>query len=52
MKSSKHLARYFEYDLYYIRNLAVSLDMYIIFHTMKVMFFQTPGSNKATCTEL
>ena len=28
-----------EYDLYYIKNLAISLDMYIIFHTMKVMFF-------------
>jgi len=28
-----------EYDLYYIKNLAVSLDLYIIFHTMKVMFF-------------
>lgn len=29
-----------EYDLYYIKNLTVSLDMYIIFHTMKVMFFR------------
>lgn len=28
-----------EYDLYYIKNMAFSLDMYIIFHTMKVMFF-------------
>ena len=28
-----------EYDLYYIKNLAVSLDMYIIFHTLKVMLF-------------
>jgi lipopolysaccharide/colanic/teichoic acid biosynthesis glycosyltransferase len=26
-----------EYDLYYIKNLAVSLDAYIIFHTLKVM---------------
>ena len=26
-----------EYDLYYIKNLAVSLDAYIIFHTMKIM---------------
>ncbi|MDP9053732.1 MAG: sugar transferase [Acidobacteriota bacterium] len=28
-----------EYDLYYIKNLALSLDTFIIFHTMKVMFF-------------
>ena len=27
----------FEYDLYYIKNLAVSLDLYIIFHTFKIM---------------
>ncbi len=27
----------FEFDLYYIKNLAVSLDLYIIFHTMKIM---------------
>lgn len=26
-----------EYDLYYIKNLAPTLDFYIIFHTMKVM---------------
>jgi len=26
-----------EYDLYYIKNLAVTLDAYIIFHTVKVM---------------
>lgn len=26
-----------EYDLYYIKNLAATLDAYIIFHTMKVM---------------
>ena len=29
--------RKLEYDLYYIKNLAVSLDAYIIFHTMKIM---------------
>jgi exopolysaccharide biosynthesis polyprenyl glycosylphosphotransferase len=28
-----------EYDLYYIKNLAISLDTYIIFHTLKVMLF-------------
>ncbi len=28
-----------EYDLYYIKNLTVSLDLYIIFHTLKVMLF-------------
>lgn len=28
-----------EYDLYYIKNLSVSLDFYIIFHTLKVMLF-------------
>jgi sugar transferase (PEP-CTERM system associated) len=28
-----------EYDLYYIKNLTVSLDMFIIFHTLKVMLF-------------
>ncbi len=26
-----------EYDLYYIKNLAFSMDMYIMFHTVKVM---------------
>jgi exopolysaccharide biosynthesis polyprenyl glycosylphosphotransferase len=26
-----------EYDLYYIKNLALSLDAYIIFHTLKIM---------------
>lgn len=29
----------FEYDLYYIKNLAVALDMFILFHTLKVMLF-------------
>jgi sugar transferase (PEP-CTERM system associated) len=28
-----------EYDLYYIKNLAISLDTFIIFHTFKVMVF-------------
>jgi len=28
-----------EYDLYYIKNLAVSLDFYIVVHTLKVMLF-------------
>ena len=28
-----------EYDLYYIKNLAVSLDLFIILHTLKVMLF-------------
>jgi sugar transferase (PEP-CTERM system associated) len=28
-----------EYDLYYIKNLAVSLDLFIVFHTLKVMLF-------------
>jgi exopolysaccharide biosynthesis polyprenyl glycosylphosphotransferase len=27
----------FEYDLYYIKNVSFSLDMYIIFHTVKAM---------------
>ena len=27
----------FEYDLYYIKNMAVSLDLYIMFHTAKIM---------------
>jgi lipopolysaccharide/colanic/teichoic acid biosynthesis glycosyltransferase len=26
-----------EYDLYYIKNVALALDFYIIFHTIKVM---------------
>ena len=30
-----------EYDLYYIKNLALSLDTFIIFHTMKVMLFSS-----------
>ena len=32
-----------EYDLYYIKNLSVSLDLYIMFHTAKVMLL-TRGS--------
>jgi sugar transferase (PEP-CTERM system associated) len=28
-----------EYDLYYIKNLALSLDTFIMFHTLKVMLF-------------
>lgn len=32
-----------EYDLYYIKNLSPSLDMYIIFHTIKVMLFSQSG---------
>ncbi len=28
-----------EFDLYYIKNLSISLDMFIIFHTLKVMLF-------------
>lgn len=28
-----------EFDLYYIKNLAISLDAFIIFHTLKVMLF-------------
>jgi lipopolysaccharide/colanic/teichoic acid biosynthesis glycosyltransferase len=26
-----------EYDLYYIKNMSLSLDTYIIFHTVKAM---------------
>jgi lipopolysaccharide/colanic/teichoic acid biosynthesis glycosyltransferase len=26
-----------EYDLYYIKNMSLSLDTYIIFHTVKTM---------------
>ena len=32
-----------EYDLYYIKNLSPSLDMFIMFHTAKVMLFSTHG---------
>jgi len=32
-----------EYDLYYIKNLSPSLDLYIIFHTVKVMLFSSHG---------
>ena len=28
-----------EYDLYYIKNMSLSLDSYIIFHTLKAMLF-------------
>jgi lipopolysaccharide/colanic/teichoic acid biosynthesis glycosyltransferase len=28
-----------EYDLYYIKNLALTLDSFIMFHTLKVMLF-------------
>ncbi|MGH9559289.1 MAG: sugar transferase [Bryobacteraceae bacterium] len=28
-----------EYDLYYIKHMALSLDLYIIFHTVKTMLF-------------
>jgi lipopolysaccharide/colanic/teichoic acid biosynthesis glycosyltransferase len=26
-----------EYDLYYIKNMTFSLDMYVVFHTLKTM---------------
>jgi sugar transferase (PEP-CTERM system associated) len=29
-----------EYDLYYIKHIALALDLYIIFHTLKVMILQ------------
>ncbi len=29
-----------EYDLYYLKNMSFSLDLYILFHTAKVMLFQ------------
>jgi sugar transferase (PEP-CTERM system associated) len=29
-----------EYDLYYIKHIALALDLYIIFHTLKVMVLQ------------
>jgi sugar transferase (PEP-CTERM system associated) len=32
-----------EYDLYYIKNLSLSLDMYIIFHTFKAMVIEQTG---------
>jgi sugar transferase (PEP-CTERM system associated) len=32
-----------EYDLYYIKNLSLSHDMYIIFHTMKAMLVTQSG---------
>ena len=32
-----------EYDLYYIKHLASSLDAYIIFHTIKTMLFRRGG---------
>ncbi len=28
-----------EYDLYYIKNLAVALDLFVVIHTLKVMLF-------------
>ena len=32
-----------EYDLYYIKNLSLSLDMYIIFNTLKAMLVTQSG---------
>ena len=32
-----------EYDLYYIKNLSPSLDLFIMFHTVKVMLFSDQG---------
>jgi lipopolysaccharide/colanic/teichoic acid biosynthesis glycosyltransferase len=29
-----------EYDLYYVKHQSFSLDLYILFHTAKVMLFQ------------
>ena len=35
-----------EFDLYYIKNLSLSLDMYIIFHTMKAMLVTQSGQSE------
>jgi exopolysaccharide biosynthesis polyprenyl glycosylphosphotransferase len=32
-----------EYDLYYIKNVSLSLDVFIMFHTVKVMLFSGMG---------
>jgi sugar transferase (PEP-CTERM system associated) len=32
--------RKLEYDLYYLKNMSLSLDLYIMFHTVKVMLLQ------------
>ena len=32
-----------EYDLYYIKNLSLSLDMYIVLHTLKAMLVEQGG---------
>jgi lipopolysaccharide/colanic/teichoic acid biosynthesis glycosyltransferase len=29
-----------EFDLYYLKNLSLSLDTYIVFHTLKVMLLR------------
>jgi lipopolysaccharide/colanic/teichoic acid biosynthesis glycosyltransferase len=32
-----------EYDLYYIKNVSLSLDVFVMFHTVKVMLFSGMG---------
>jgi lipopolysaccharide/colanic/teichoic acid biosynthesis glycosyltransferase len=32
-----------EYDLYYIKNVSFTLDMYVVFHTLKVMLASDHG---------
>ena len=42
-ESIEDTIRKLEYDLYYIKNLSPSLDMFTMFHTVKVMLFSSHG---------
>ncbi len=38
-----------EYDLYYIKNLALSLDIYIVFQTVKTVVQESGRPRKMPC---
>ena len=38
--STEDALRKLEYDLYYLKNISITLDMFIIFKTIKIILFQ------------
>jgi lipopolysaccharide/colanic/teichoic acid biosynthesis glycosyltransferase len=41
--STEDALRKLEYDLYYLKNISVALDLFILFRTVKTVLFQKGG---------